>query len=595
MLILFLTFYIYPVKSPIMRVIIFSLPIPDIYNNYDKGNHQLFCEYIQALIRVRNIDNIEIIKLSRDIIDRYNNKKIVEEILKLNPRVVCFSSYVWNIERNIEISKMLRNSGIITITGGPDIQLDNEYIFNIDPFDHYVIGEGELVLIDILMNIKNNLKNDKIIYGKSVNFNEFLLEYSNITNQYTFDKLSYIEIERGCRFRCNYCAYGKKRDFQTEIDINIFKNILDKFYKEKDIEEIYLLSPTLNGNKTLFKNILDNMIYFKNKYNSNIKVFGELRPELIEKGDIPLLKNAGFKTIEIGIQSLNKNVIKNINREEKNFSLKDLSNLLLENEIDLIIDFIIGLPSDNFSDIIETIEKLDKYNILQYCNFYRLQILPSTEIKKVFNKNNFIYQNRPPYFAIETNKLSYKEIQEIYLYLEDKKDISYIEEFTISKNEQFFILKTEYDLDHFLNNNYFYHSGSIIFIDNFTFDKIYDFFNSFFSNNNEVFHHCYIYSKNKIDKNILNRLKNLFYSYHNYYDRYNEAQNFLQDPISKKLTILVDFSFSIDYIKYLYDDYDVDFLIFKENEYNAIKNIAIELDMDIFELKDNILIKINQL
>jgi len=570
-----------------MRVIIFSLPIPEIYNKYNRGNHQIFAEYMQSIVKKENISDIEIIKLNRDIVDRYNNNKIVEEIINLKPDIVCLSSYVWNIERNIAISKLLRENDIITITGGPEIQLDNEYLFKKDPFDIYVIGEGEKALLHLLRNIKEN--NNKIIYGNSVNFNEFLLQYSEITDQYKYDKLFYIEVERGCNFKCNYCVYGKTRDFLTKIDEQIFKSIIEKFYNKKEIEEIYLLSPTLNHNKLFFKNILENLISLKEKSKSDIQIFGELRPELLTKGDIPLLKKAGFKTIEIGIQSFNKEAIANINRNSNKFQLKDLAYLLLENGIDLIIDFIIGLPGETFNSMIETIQLLDKYNLLHYCNFYRLQILHSTELKRIFNNNGFKYQKEPPYFVINTDNLCFNNISDIYLYLEQNKDYSYNEDFIIKEKEQFFVINNQNDMDYFIQNNYFYHSGSLIFLDNFDFEKIYKLFDNFFYKNPEIFHHCYIYSRKKISKKDITRLKKLFYSYPNYYDRYNEATNFLKDPLSKRLTILVDSSFDNEYIDSLYDDFTIDFIIFNENQLKDIVDIAITFDMNIFEFKENML------
>ncbi|HPP05450.1 MAG TPA: radical SAM protein, partial [Spirochaetota bacterium] len=584
----FLTFNTRPVTiSFSMRVIIFSLPIPEIYNKYNRGNHQIFAEYMQSIVKKENISDIEIIKLNRDIVDRYNNNKIVEEIINLKPDIVCLSSYVWNIERNIAISKLLRENDIITITGGPEIQLDNEYLFKKDPFDIYVIGEGEKALLHLLRNIKEN--NNKIIYGNSVNFNEFLLQYSEITDQYKYDKLFYIEVERGCNFKCNYCVYGKTRDFLTKIDEQIFKSIIEKFYNKKEIEEIYLLSPTLNHNKLFFKNILENLISLKEKSKSDIQIFGELRPELLTKGDIPLLKKAGFKTIEIGIQSFNKEAIANINRNSNKFQLKDLAYLLLENGIDLIIDFIIGLPGETFNSMIETIQLLDKYNLLHYCNFYRLQILHSTELKRIFNNNGFKYQKEPPYFVINTDNLCFNNISDIYLYLEQNKDYSYNEDFIIKEKEQFFVINNQNDMDYFIQNNYFYHSGSLIFLDNFDFEKIYKLFDNFFYKNPEIFHHCYIYSRKKISKKDITRLKKLFYSYPNYYDRYNEATNFLKDPLSKRLTILVDSSFDNEYIDSLYDDFTIDFIIFNENQLKDIVDIAITFDMNIFEFKENML------
>ena len=216
-------------------------------------------------------------------------------------------------------------------------------------------------------------------------------------------------------------------------------------------------------------------------------------------------------------------------------------------------------------------------------------ILHSTELKRIFNNNGFKYQKEPPYFVINTDNLCFNNISDIYLYLEQNKDYSYNEDFIIKEKEQFFVINNQNDMDYFIQNNYFYHSGSLIFLDNFDFEKIYKLFDNFFYKNPEIFHHCYIYSRKKISKKDITRLKKLFYSYPNYYDRYNEATNFLKDPLSKRLTILVDSSFDNEYIDSLYDDFTIDFIIFNENQLKDIVDIAITFDMNIFEFKENML------
>ena len=141
-------------RNPI-KIILLSLPIPEFYNYYQKGNHQLFKDYFKSYIEIlkqynnsKNFDlkniinNIEIIDIPRTIIDNFNNNSLIKTILSLGPDIVGLSSYLWNTERNISISKELKKYGIITIAGGPDIQNDNNYIFKENAFDYYIIGEG---------------------------------------------------------------------------------------------------------------------------------------------------------------------------------------------------------------------------------------------------------------------------------------------------------------------------------------------------------------------------------------------------------------------------------------------------------------------
>ena len=57
-----------------MKFTLLNLPIPEPFQKYQRGNHQLFADYMERILNLKNINDIEIIKLSRDIIDRYNNQ-----------------------------------------------------------------------------------------------------------------------------------------------------------------------------------------------------------------------------------------------------------------------------------------------------------------------------------------------------------------------------------------------------------------------------------------------------------------------------------------------------------------------------------------
>ncbi|OHD09612.1 MAG: hypothetical protein A2086_14225 [Spirochaetes bacterium GWD1_27_9] len=549
-----------------MKVLILNLPLPEFYQKYQKGNHQLFAEYIESLILTQQIKDIQIIKLSRDIIDRLNNRSIISEIMSYKPDIVCFSSYLWNIDRNIQIASVLKTFGITTITGGPEIQFDNKELLDNRSFDIFVVGEGENIFLQILIKAKNNIESLKeqrvFVNNCPINFNDFIVEYSTLSNQYSFDKLAYIEIERGCPFKCKFCAYGKSRTAITEIDFDKFTKVFDTFLT-KNVTEFYLLSPTLNRNKANFRKYLE---YIKKTKNNELKIFGELRIELLDDFDINLLKESGFNCIEFGVQTLKEENLTNLNRKSKNSSFKEFSYKLLEAGITPIIDFIVGFPDESYLDLTKTIDYLDEANLLNYCNFYHLQLLHSTDLKEEFINNNYIFQKKSPYFAIKTNKMNFNDIKNVYLYLDKEKDFSYIEEFYFENKEEFYIIKNNDDLQILLETPY-YKSCSLILIDNFSYQEILTFFNQFFIKNPEIFHISYIYSTKKIDFSFLQSLNDIFASYKNFYDLYRESINYFSSfSFSKVLNILVKPNIPKKYFETLLDNYSIDFVFFSNEK-----------------------------
>ena len=67
------------------------------------------------------------------------------EIINENPRIISFSSYIWNIEKTLELSKILKEKiGCTIILGGPEVSyraknvLENYYFI-----DFVLSGEGE--------------------------------------------------------------------------------------------------------------------------------------------------------------------------------------------------------------------------------------------------------------------------------------------------------------------------------------------------------------------------------------------------------------------------------------------------------------------
>ena len=73
-----------------------------------------------------------------------DSHRIIEDILSMQVEVVCFSCYIWNFEKNIEIIKELkkRQNDIHIFVGGPEVSFSSFELLE-EGVDAICIGEGE--------------------------------------------------------------------------------------------------------------------------------------------------------------------------------------------------------------------------------------------------------------------------------------------------------------------------------------------------------------------------------------------------------------------------------------------------------------------
>lgn len=564
-----------------LKVIIINLPIPAFYNKVQKGNCNIFRDYFSSLIVNKNFNNnIELIKINREVLESYNNRALIDKIKKTNPDVVCFSSYLWNIERNIDIAKKLKEANIITITGGPEIDYKNKYIFESNAFDYYIKGEGEYELLMLLQKMAQNKKvEDKfIITREQVNFNFFLEHYIEKTDDFLYDGLFYLEIERGCPYNCCYCLYGKSREKITTIDDILYKKAIDKIYNNDRVNELYLLAPTLNRNRKNFKSYLEYIAKKRDENKREVKLFGELRVEFLTEEEIRLLSLAGCKEIEYGIQTLDIKKYDDLNRKVIKFNFIELTKRLIDNGIEPIIDFIIGLSGESYNDIINSIDILSKHNILKYAQFYQLHLLSGSAIREEFDKKNYSYQEKSPYFIINNDKIDYNDVKKIYYYLESEKELSYYDDFFEFREENFYVIKRESEFQKLFETE-FYHTASFIYLDCIDKEYIIKFYTDFFRNNPEIFHHTFLFSE-RFDLKFLDRLYYIFSLYKNYYDYFKDNINFNSKfSQSKRITLLVKPDIDRGVLDELIEEHIVDYVLSKNDKTN-FSNILDKLKKD---------------
>ena len=191
----------------------------------------------------------------------------------------------------------------------------------------------------------------------------------------------------GCIF-CSECGSGEH--------LNPYKDI------SQQVED-YFKSPRSNrANKFIvyfqnFSNTYDSLDNLKKKYDSaltNPKIIGlsvATRPDCIDENIVKLLHSYTKKyyvSVELGLQTSNKEIGKFINRQYTNDQFTKAVELLNKYDIDVITHIMVGLPGENFKDMQNTVNFINKHDI-QGLKIHNTYVVENTILADMYNKNEY--------------------------------------------------------------------------------------------------------------------------------------------------------------------------------------------------------------
>ncbi len=340
--------------------------------------------------------------LDQKIADIEGDRSLVNTIVERSPELVAFTLYMWNVERSVLLAKTLKNRqpGIITVAGGPEVTLDNEWLISSGAFDLMVSGEGE----ELAGRILNPLSAGNIIRrnGNFLNAGRMSFIPGTYPDPWLTGYLDpsgkasvYVETIRGCSGGCTYCSY--RRNHPSPRIMNA-KNALEllKSLIIAGAGEVVFLDPTFNSRSDLTE-LLAGMSVMNSSF------FAEMRGELISPGIASLIADAGFKSVEIGLQSVNTETLVRVGRPGNPVEILDGALNLKKVGVDPILDIILGLPGDKPEDTIRTALMIKDRDLHRNMQVFYLSILPGTSMRQEFRKQ---YMPRPPYYRLNNRSLN---------------------------------------------------------------------------------------------------------------------------------------------------------------------------------------------
>jgi hypothetical protein len=190
----------------------------------------------------------------------------------------------------------------------------------------------------------------------------------------------------GCPNSCVFCNQRKINGRETDVSCEDLKNIIEKYLKTlptESIKEVAFFGGTFTGISMQLQEEYLKVVkpYLETKQIQGIRL--STRPDYIDLEKIKLLKKYGVTTIELGVQSLDPQVLKQSKRWYEIEKVYEAVKLIKEFGIKVGIQVMIGLPGASYESDIETARKVVEM-APQLARIYPTLVIKETEMAEMF-------------------------------------------------------------------------------------------------------------------------------------------------------------------------------------------------------------------
>jgi lipoate synthase len=202
------------------------------------------------------------------------------------------------------------------------------------------------------------------------------------------------EIGIGCKFNCSFCNYDLRSMKNPKmIDSYDLRQLFEEAHGRFGIDHFYAADDTLNESEDKLHIISD--VISKLKFQPKISCF--LRLDLLKKKEQQeFYKHINFNSVFFGVESFNEKASRMIRKKgDLGYSMDILKDLrILTPDTWLAAGLIIGLTGDSEHSIKDSLETVNRHNLLDSVSIYPLQIgIPNSFSNQVgnidFHDDNF--------------------------------------------------------------------------------------------------------------------------------------------------------------------------------------------------------------
>jgi len=338
---------------------------------------------------------------------------IAEKLLSYQPKIICFSAYIWNIAELSNIIPIIREISpqVKLIIGGPEVSHAPDLPAVCEMVDYVISGAGEKSLPDLCAQLLANKKPlNKLIQGVTLPLEQLNMPYGYYSDEDIKNRLIYVEASRGCPFKCEFCL--------SALDKTAKPFSLDAFLAEmqllfqRGVRNFKFIDRTFNLKVSTSVRILE---FFLDRMCDDLYLHFEVVPDNLPDALKAVLIKFPPNSLqfEIGVQTFDPEIQTLISRKQNNEKTKANIQWLRQNTgAHLHTDLIFGLPGDtleNFADSFDQLYGLNPQEI-QLGILKRLRGAP-------LNRHNEDYQLKynpnAPYNILTTDRINFTTMQRV--------------------------------------------------------------------------------------------------------------------------------------------------------------------------------------
>ncbi len=414
------------------KILFVQLPLVSHSHDYIQGNIEYASAAIAGYIIKHVSANIEIHAMPSVLTQFCADRVIVKYILNVKPDILAFTCFLWNIERSLSIARTVKEMGgsMQVIIGGSEINPGSMALAEQRSYvDYFVIGEGEWFFNKLLSGDDLDghfplICGNKVVTQPAdelIPVEKIVEPFSNGRLNPMADGSAFFELTRGCPYRCSYCLYSKNVNVIRELPFKILTDALTNDYSKKILSELYILSPALNATRQF-----DMKLELLAKIGHGIRLHSEMRAGGVDEKTAQLLYKAGFRSMEVGLQTMNLSSLNDVGRNSRPDRELEGMKHLKNAGIDIKIGLMPGLPGDTRDSFLTMVDMLMQSGFQENIELYPLMILPGTLIRDQADRGGINYLKKPPYYCNYGWGMSFDDLRDITKCLEIATGFSHI-------------------------------------------------------------------------------------------------------------------------------------------------------------------------
>ena len=376
-----------------------------------------------------------------EIVDNYLLEKPIDYIKqivrRLDPQIVGIACSSVTYRGCVETAKAVKEvfPSCKVVVGGPHPSFIPDSMLQHPEIDYVVLGEGERAIVELATNITRG-EDDRAIAkilgvayrraGKMIktapsfisDLDQIPYPARHLLPMHLYDRtIEYLSVRpvdtmnviRGCPYNCEFCEtkhlWGQTcRAFSPPRVVEE----IDHLVKNYGSKGIYFLG----DNFTVQKKRTIEICELIKKYKLDIEWVCDTRVDLISRGLLKKMKDAGCRTIWFGVESGSPPILKKINKGITLEQAVHAFKLCREEGIQIACSFMLGIPGETVNDMKATFKFAKKLNP-DWCRFNIFVAVPGSGLYEEIMRSGLYDRVEDFVVYVKTEDFNYESLLEV--------------------------------------------------------------------------------------------------------------------------------------------------------------------------------------